>query len=292
MTGAAAEPGQPTDPDSTTTQVDQQFADDLEQDVWQEEAAGPSLIGRMVAEAGGTFMLIFLGVGAALFSTSVGWDFLGVAFGFAVGLAVAVLVFGGISGAHVNPAVTVGAWLAGRFPGRDVVPYVIAQLVGGVLAAGLFFVLRQDNPLFDQVGSPGEFMASASNGFADHSPAQFGLTAALIIEVVASAIFVAVVLSATSARARGGQPAAPLTMGLSFGFLILIAIPFTNGALNPARATSTAVYAGMETLSQLWVFWLAPLVGAVIAGILFRAFGPEEDLIIVEQVETIHVIED
>src|SRR5690606_15605592 len=138
----------------------------------------------------------------------------------------------------------------------NVAPYIIAQVLGGVLAGGLFFVLRQGNPVFDQLGSARDFMAAASNGFGDFSPTQFGLTAALVIEVIISALFVAVVLSATSARARarGGAAAAPLTIGLSFGFLMAVAIPFTNGALNPVRATATAVFAGSDTIGQLWVF--------------------------------------
>lgn len=288
-----SDPDAESQPDYTVTDpVDATFAEELDDDVWQEEAAGPSLISRMLAEAGGTFVLVFLGVGTALFANITGLGMLGTAFGFAVGVAIAVLVFGGISGAHVNPAVTLGAWLSGRFPGHNVAPYMIAQIIGGVLAGGLFFVLRQGNPVFDQLGTAGDFMAAASNGFGESSPTQFGLTAVLVIEVIISALFVAVVLAATSARARAGAAAAPLTIGLSFGFLMVVAIPFSNGALNPVRATSTAVYAGMDTVGQLWVFWLAPLIGAAITGMLFRAFGPEEDLIFIEQVETIAVIDD
>ncbi|MDN4480936.1 aquaporin [Demequina muriae] len=282
-----------TTPDANPEPVDDVFEQELESDVWgDEELAGPSLVSRMLAEAAGTFILVFMGVGAMLFATILGWGTLAVPFGFAIGMMIAVLIFGHVSGAHANPAVTVGAWLSGRFPGRDVVPYIIGQLVGGALAGGLFFVLRSGNPVLDQVGTPVEFMAAASNGFGERSPVQFGLLAALIVEVIIAALLVAVVLSVTSLRSRVGAAAAPVTIGLTFGFLVLIAIPFTNGALNPARATSTALYAGIDVIAQLWLFWLAPLVGAAIAGLLFRAFGPEEDLIIVETIEEIEVIDD
>lgn len=257
-----------------------------------EEARGPSLVARTVAEAAGTFILVFMGVGAALFSPIGDWGALGVAFGFALGVMIAALIFGGISGAHLNPAVTFGLWIAGRFPGRDVGPYVAGQIVGAIAAAGMFSVLVASNPLYDQLGTTREFLGSASNGFGEHSPTQFGLAAGALIEILIAALLVSVVLSVTSVTAKAGAAAAPFAIGLTVGFLVLVAIPFTNGALNPARATGTAVWADSWAIEQLWVFWFAPLLGAAIAGVLFRAFGPREDMLSFTVVETIEIVED
>ncbi|WP_062311976.1 aquaporin [Demequina rhizosphaerae] len=262
-----------------------EFTEEMTEEVWAEDTTGPSLVSRMLAELAGTFILVFMGVGAALFSGVLGWDGINVAFGFALGVIIAALIFGGISGAHLNPAVTVGVWLAGRFPGRDVAPYVLAQLVGATAAGGLFYGLRSTNELYDQLGTASEFLATAANGYADYSPTQFDWLAGGIVEVIIAALLVAVVLSMTSGRAVPGF--APFGIGLTVGFLVLIAIPFTNGALNPARATGIALFSGTEHIQQLWLFWLAPLLGAAITGLLFRAFGPEEDLVTIEVVETI-----
>ena len=278
-----------TDPAATD---DAAFAEELDEDVWAEDVSGPSLIARMMAELAGTFILVFMGVGAALFSGVMQWGLLTVAFGFALGVMIAALIFGGVSGAHLNPAVTVGLWLGGRFPGRDVAPYVVAQVVGAVLAGGLFTLLRTSNALYDQLGTTRAFLSSASNGYGENSPTQFDWLPAGIVEMIIAALLVSVVLSVTSVRAKAGAAAAPFAIGLTVGFLVLVAIPFTNGALNPARATGTAIFADPWALQQLWLFWLAPLIGAAIAGLLFRAFGPEEDLIIVERVEEVAVIED
>ncbi|MDN4474976.1 aquaporin [Demequina sp. SYSU T00192] len=274
------------DPASESDEPDVvEFTEEMSEEVWAEDTSGPGLVPRMLAELAGTFILVFMGVGAALFSGVLGWDGINVAFGFALGVIIAALIFGGISGAHLNPAVTVGVWLAGRFPGRDVAPYVLAQLVGATTAGGVFYLLRSTNELYDQLGTASEFMATAANGYADYSPTQFDWLAGGIVEVIIAALLVAVVLSMTSARAVPGF--APFGIGLTVGFLVLIAIPFTNGALNPARATGIALFSGTEHIQQLWLFWLAPLIGAAITGLLFRAFGPEEDLVTVEVIETI-----
>ncbi|WP_200807357.1 aquaporin [Demequina sp. NBRC 110053] len=271
---------------------DMAFEEELEEDVWVEEASGPSVVARMLAEAGGTFILVFMGVGAALFSGVMQWGLLAVAFGFALGVMIAAVIFGGISGAHLNPAVTVGVWLGGRFPGRDVAPYIIGQVVGAAAAAGLFSLLVSTNELYDQLGSTREFIGTASNGYGEHSPTQFAWLPAGIVEIVIAALLVGVVLAVTSVANKAGAAAAPFAIGLTVGFLVLVAIPFTNGALNPARATGTALFSETWALQQLWLFWVAPIIGAAIAGLLFRAFGPEEDLIIVERVETVEVIKD
>ena len=278
-------------PEFETTEevVEEQF----EADEWVEDTSGPSLIARMFAEAGGTFVLVLMGVGAALFSSVMGWGLLAVAFGFALGVMIAALIFGRISGAHLNPAVTVGVWLGGRFPGRDVAPYIISQVIGAIAATGLFAFLVSTNELYDQLGTTRQFIGTASNGYGEHSPTQFDWLPAGVIEIIIAALLVAVVLSVTSVLNKAGAAAAPFGIGLTVGFLVMIAIPFTNGALNPARATGTAVFSEGWALEQLWLFWVAPLIGAAISGLLFRAFGPEEDLIIVERVEeTVVVIED
>ncbi|WP_228375037.1 aquaporin [Demequina iriomotensis] len=260
------------------------LTDDLTEDVWVEDTSGPSLIARMAAEAAGTFILVFMGVGTALFLSVGSNGTLTAAFGFAMGVIIAAIVFGGISGAHLNPAVTVGVWLSGRFPGRDVAPYVLAQLIGATAAGGVLFGVVSGHP---SIESAKEFMGTGANGYGDHSPAGFALVAGLVIEVIIAALLVSVVLSATSVRAN--PAVAPFAIGLTVGFLVLIAIPFTNGALNPARATGIALFSDTWALQQVWLFWLAPMLGAAVAGLLFRAFGPEEDL---ETVEVLESIED
>ncbi|MFW2513053.1 aquaporin [Demequina sp. SO4-13] len=290
MTDPESRPGSP-DPtaDAAAEPVDHQFEQELEDDSWLEEPAGAGLVTRMLAEAAGTFILVFLGVGAALFANALGWGPLGIALGFAVAVVIAMVVFGGVSGAHINPAVTVGMWISGRFPGRDVVSYVIAQIVGGIAAGAVLVALSSSHP---EIANGREFMSTAANGYGENSPIGFGLVAGLVVEVIIAALLVAVVLAVTSLRSGASAGAAPFSIGLTFGLLVMLAIPFTNGALNPARATGAALFADAWALQQLWVFWVAPLAGAAIAGLLFRAFGPEEDLIIIERVEEIHVIED
>ncbi len=262
--------------------VEAQLAEDLDGDAWIDMPRRPSLVARMFAEAGGTFILVFVGLGTMAFAAAGNNGTLTTALGFAVGLTITIVIFGGISGAHVNPAVTVGLWLSGRFPGMDVVPYVISQVIGGLAAGGALFALVSTHPEITEVKA---IMSSTATGYGEHSPFNFGLAAAIGIETILVAILVAVVLAVTSVRAAMNAPSAPLVIGLAFGFLMLVAIPITGGALNPARATGPALFADIWALQQLWVFWVAPIVGAAIAGLLFRAFGPEEDLIIIEQVD-------
>ncbi|SEJ18514.1 aquaporin [Demequina mangrovi] len=258
--------------------------EDVADDVWVEDTSGPSLLSRMAAEVGGTFILVFMGVGTALFLSVGNNGTLTAAFGFALGVIIAATIFGGVSGAHLNPAVTVGVWLSGRFPGRDVAPYVLAQLVGASFAGALLFGVSSGHP---SIESGREFVATGANGYGDHSPAGFGLVSGLVIEIVIAALLVSVVLSATSVRAN--PAVAPFAIGLTVGFLVLVAIPFTNGALNPARSTGIALFSDTWALQQVWLFWLAPMLGAAVAGLMFRAFGPEEDL---ETVEVLESIED
>lgn len=263
------------------------FADDLSDDIWAAETSGPGILARMLSEAAGTFILIFMGLGALLFASSSA-NTLPAAFAFAVGVMIAFVVFSGISGAHINPAVTIGMWVAGRFPGRDVVLYLLGQIVGGIAATTVIVSLVSSLPQVTEVTTT---MTNLANGYGDHSPIGMGLVGALILEVLIVAIFVAVFLAVTSLRAQASYAIAPVAIGLAFGFLLIIAIPFTNGALNPARSTGVALFADSWALQQLWVFWFAAIVGAAITGLLFRAFGPEEDLIIIDEVETIETIE-
>ncbi len=256
----------------------------VEEEVWAYEPAGPSLAARLVAEAVGTFALVLMGVGtAALMSVgSNGTLVVGLAFGLTV--LVGVVCAGHISGAHFNPAVTVGAWIAGRLQGVDVVWYILAQVVGGAVGGATLVGLFASHPDIPEVKS---FISTTAIGFGEHSPTQFSMVAALIVEAVAVALLVTVVLASTSVRAPKG--AAPFAIGLTLAVLVVWAIPFTNAGINPARATATAIFSESWALGQLWVFWLAPLIGAAIVGLLFRAFSSEEEY---ETVEVLDLIED
>ena len=271
----------------------------VDEEVWAYEPAGPGLVMRMVAEVAGTFILVLLGVGAALFAQLGGDGRLAVGFAFGVGVIIAATIFGRTSGAHLNPAVTLGVWISGRFPGRDVAPYIIAQVIGGALATSALFVFVNANTGYaaaitgDPAATAKSVLSTASNGFAEHSPtafpdagvAGFGIGTALVLEALATALLVAVVLGATSVKAPKGI--APFSIGLALTVLVMFTIPFTNAALNPARAISTAIYADPWALKQLWVFLLAPLVGAAIVGLLYRAFSSDDEFEVVEVVETI-----
>lgn len=269
----------------------EEFSEELETDIWSDEPAGPSLIAKMLAEVVGTFILVLLGVGAALLSGLGNNGTLTVGLAFGVAVIIGASAFAIVSGAHFNPAITVGVWLAGRFPGRDVVPYILAQVIGGLLAGTtLYLVLLSGEGLTGD--SSQQLMQTAANGFGEHGPiaAQgvvFGVGVALLVEVVATALLVLTVLGSTARTAAKGV--APFAIGLALAILLVFTIPFTNGALNPARATGAALFAGDWALTQLWAFWLAPIVGGAIVGLLYRAFAPVEEI---EVVETIELIED
>lgn len=241
---------------------------------WVAPASGPSMAARLAAEAAGTLILVLVGLGVALFALpfNPGATWL-VAFGFGMTVMVLAVAVGGVSGAHFNPAVTLGLWAAGRFPGRDIAPYVLAQVVGAIAAGGLLRLGVAASPI-----EPGgaDALAAVSIGWGDHSPWGVGLWAGLVVEFLATAGLVATILAATSVRAEGRI--APFVIGTALMLLILVALPFTNAALNPARATGTAVWADGWALGHLWAWWLAPIVGGVLAGLAFRAFGPAEDL--------------
>jgi aquaporin Z len=225
-----------------------------------------SLAQRVTAEMFGTFLLVGGVIGTALFSSpNTGW--LGVA--LAVGLAVigGAYAVGHISGGHFNPAVTLGAAASGRFAWRDVPYYVLAQLIGGALATTVLFIVASNGPA-GLIGSLQEG-GFASNGFGEHSPGGFSLVAVIVTEVVLTAVFLYVILGVTDRRAASGF--APLAIGLTLTLLHLIAIPVSNASFNPARSIATAIYGGPDALIQLWVFIVAPIVGALIAGFTYGA---------------------
>lgn len=221
----------------------------------------PTLIQRLVAELAGTFILVFSVIGTAQFaSQNTGW--VGVALAAGIAVLAAAYAFGHISGGHFNPAVTIGAAASGRFSWTDVLPYIGAQVVGGALATTILLGIR--------AGAGGDVFASftaTSNGFDEHSPAGFNLPAVLLAEVVATAIFLYIILGVTDRRAPSGF--APLAIGLTLAALHLVTIPVSNASLNPARSIATAIYGGAGSLEQLWAFIVAPIVGALIAGFTY-----------------------
>lgn len=235
-------------------------------------ASAPASLGkRVIAEVFGTFVLVLGVIGTALFSSpNTGW--LGVS--LAVGLAVigAAYAVGHISGGHFNPAVTLGAAASGRFAWRDVLPYILAQIFGGLVATtALFFIAMGRSDFLAEVQAGG----FASNGFDSHSPAGFGLVSVILVEVILTAVFLYVILGVTDRRAPTGF--APLAIGLTLTVIHLVAIPVSNASVNPARSIATAVYGGGEALAQLWVFIVAPIVGALIAGFTYRFLFDRKD---------------
>jgi aquaporin Z len=221
------------------------------------------------AEVFGTFWLVLGGCGAAIFAAGVpdvGIGFLGVSFAFGLTVLTMAYAVGHISGGHFNPAVTVGLMVSGRFEKKDVAPYIGAQLVGAVAAAAVLYVIANGKAGFDIDNSlPGAF---AANGYGDLSPEGYNLAAAAIAEVVLTAFFLLVILGATAKRAAAGFGG--MAIGLSLTLIHLISIPITNTSVNPARSTSQALFAGGDYLPQLWLFWVAPIVGAAIGAAIWK----------------------
>lgn len=219
----------------------------------------------LIAELLGTFWLVFGGCGSAVLAAAfpeLGIGFLGVALAFGLTVLTMAYAVGHISGAHFNPAITFGLWAGGRFPARDVVPYIIAQVAGAILAAFVLYLIAS--------GKAGWNISSglASNGFGAHSPGGYDLTSALIIEVLLTGFFIFIVMGATHGRAPAGF--APIAIGLALTLIHLISIPVTNTSVNPARSTGPAVIEGGIALQQLWLFWLAPLIGGGAGGLIYR----------------------
>ncbi|WP_189636239.1 aquaporin [Arthrobacter sp. NamB2] len=223
----------------------------------------PGLTARSIAEGAGSFLVILVGLGATMLATETALQPT-LVFGFAV--IAAMIAFGHVSGGHFNPAITLASAVAGRTDWKAVVPYIVAQVLGAVAASGLIWLVLSANPQLTGIRA---FFSSASNGYAEHSPVQFPLTSAFLLEVVATALLVAVFLGATSKRAR--RDLAPFAVGLTFAGLLSFLLPVTNGGINPVRATASAIFAETWALEQLWLFWAAPIIGGLIAGLVFRS---------------------
>ena len=226
---------------------------------------------KLAAEFFGTFWLVFGGCGSAVLAA--GFPHLGIAFAgvaLAFGLTVLTMAYaiGHVSGCHLNPAVSVGLWAGGRFPLSDLPGYVVAQVLGGIVGAAVLYLIASGHAGFDV------HAGFASNGYGDHSPGGYGLTAALVCEVVMTFAFLFVILGSTHGRAPQGF--APIAIGLCLTLIHLISIPVTNTSVNPARSTAPALFAGGWALEQLWLFWVAPIVGSLIAGSVYRWLSPDE----------------
>jgi aquaporin Z len=215
--------------------------------------------------------LVFGGCGSAVLAAAVpelGIGFLGVSFAFGLTVLTMAYAVGHISGGHFNPAVTVGLRVGGRFPASQILPYWVAQVVGGLVAAAVLYLIASGKAGFDLAGG------FASNGYGEHSPGGYSLTAALIAEVVLTGFFLIVILGATDKRAPAGF--APLAIGLALTLIHLISIPVTNTSVNPARSTGPALFVGGWAMAQLWLFWVAPLVGGALGGFIYRWLGSED----------------
>ena len=223
---------------------------------------------RCTAEFIGTFWLVFGGCGSAVFAAGfpdLGIGFAGVALAFGLTVLTMAFAIGHISGCHLNPAVTLGLWAGGRFSGKDILPYIVAQLLGAIAAAALLFLIVKGQAGFSDIGG------FAANGYGEHSPGGFNLLSGLLAEVVLTFIFLIIILGATDERAPKGL--APVAIGLGLTLIHLISIPITNTSVNPARSTSQAIFVGGWAIKQLWLFWLAPIVGAILAGSVYGWLG-------------------
>jgi len=223
------------------------------------------------AEFFGTFWLVLGGCGSAVLAAafpSVGIGLLGVSLAFGLTVLTMAFAIGHISGCHLNPAVSVGLCVGGRFPASKLVPYIIAQVLGGIAAGGVLFLIASGKAGFDVAAG------FASNGFDEHSPGGYTFLAALICEVVMTMMFLIVILGSTDKRAPAGL--APIAIGMCLTLIHLISIPVTNTSVNPARSTGVAVYVGGWAVSQLWLFWVAPIVGAILGAVVYRFIGEKE----------------
>jgi aquaporin Z len=225
---------------------------------------------KYVAEFFGTFWLVLGGCGSAVLAAAfpeVGIGLLGVSLAFGLTVLTMAFAIGHISGCHLNPAVSIGLWAGGRFPAKDLLPYIVAQVVGAIVAAGILFVIASGQAGFDVTAG------FASNGYGAHSPGGYSLLAALVTEIVMTMMFLVVILGSTDKRAAAGL--APIAIGLCLTLIHLISIPVTNTSVNPARSTGVAVFAGGWAIAQLWLFWVAPIVGGVSGAAIYRFIGSD-----------------
>ncbi|MGY2443553.1 aquaporin Z [Pseudomonas sp. SDO52101_S400] len=229
-----------------------------------------SLFKRSVTELLGTFWLVLGGCGSAVIAASspLGIGVLGVALAFGLTVLTMAFAIGHISGCHLNPAVSVGLVVGGRFPAKELPAYIIAQVLGGILAAALLYHIASGKEGFDIAAG------LASNGYGEHSPGKYSMAAGFVTELVMTAMFVVIILGATDKRAPAGL--APIAIGLGLTLIHLISIPVTNTSVNPARSTGPALMVGGWAIAQLWMFWVAPLLGAVVGGVLYRWLGKED----------------
>jgi len=219
------------------------------------------------AEFFGTFWLVLGGCGSAVLAAKfpdVGIGFLGVALAFGLTVLTMAFAIGHISGCHLNPAVSIGLWAGGRFPAKQLLPYIVAQVVGAIAAAGVLYLIASGKAGFDLQGG------FASNGYGEHSPGGYSLLAALVTEVVMTMMFLLVILGSTDKRAPAGL--APIAIGLCLTLIHLISIPVTNTSVNPARSTATAIFVGGWATAQLWLFWVAPIAGGLLGAAIYRFF--------------------
>ena len=224
---------------------------------------------KLVAEFIGTLWLVLGGCGSAVLAAAfpeLGIGFVGVSLAFGLTVVTMAYAIGHISGCHLNPAVSIGLWMGGRFDKKDLIPYIIAQVLGAIAGAGILYVIASGKSGF----SIGGF---AANGYAEHSPGGYSMVSALVTEIVMTFMFLMIILGATHSKAPKGF--AGLAIGLGLVLIHLISIPVTNTSVNPARSTSQALFAGGWALSQLWLFWIAPIIGAIIAGVVYKYISPE-----------------
>ena len=236
------------------------------------------MIKRLGAEFIGTFWLVLGGCGSAVLAANFGGDgnplgigLLGVSLAFGLTVLTGAYALGHISGGHFNPAVSFGLWAGGRFPAKDLLPYIVAQVLGALLAGGILFQIASGTAAFAvDANSAGAF---ATNGFGAHSPGGYSATAAFLCEVVMTAMFLVIIMGATHKNAPVGF--APIAIGLGLTLIHLISIPVTNTSVNPARSTGVAAIIGGAPLSQLWLFWVAPILGGLLGGVLYKWLGPD-----------------
>lgn len=220
---------------------------------------------KLAAEFFGTFWLVLGGCGSAVIAAAfpgVGIGLLGVALAFGLTVMTMAFAIGHISGCHLNPAVSIGLWAGGRFDGKELLPYIVSQVLGGIAGAGILYLIASGKPGFDTAAG------FASNGYGEHSPGGYSMLAALVSEVVMTFMFLLIIMGATDKRAPQGF--APIAIGLGLTLIHLISIPVTNTSVNPARSTAVAIFVMDWATNQLWLFWVAPIVGAILAGLLYK----------------------